>query len=88
MACSGSVHDNVKEYYGERVKTSEDLMTSCCTVDRDTFSSEAREAMKLIHPQVLAKYSHTVQCDTCPVYWGLIQGFQDDNIMLVIFSRL
>lgn len=68
MACSVQVHDNVKEYYGERVKTSEDLMTSCCTVDRDTFSSEAKEAMKLIHPQVLSKYSHAVS-----VNWG----FQD-----------
>lgn len=51
-----AIHDNVKEYYGKRVKTSEDLMTTCCTLDRDTFSSEAKEARQQIHPEVLSKY--------------------------------
>ncbi len=51
-----AVHDNVKDYYGKRVKKSDDLMTNCCTVDRDTFSTDAKEAMKLIHPEVLSKY--------------------------------
>ncbi len=49
------VHDNVKDYYGKRVKTSEDLMTNCCTVDRNTFSSEVKDALKLIHEDVLSK---------------------------------
>lgn len=59
MSCVGGkdipVHENVKEYYGKRVQKAEDLMTNCCTVDRDTYSSEAKEAMKLLHPEVLSK---------------------------------
>lgn len=50
------VRGDVRDYYGKRVKTSEDLMTSCCTMDPETFSTEAREARKLIHPEVLSKY--------------------------------
>ena len=50
------VHDKVKEFYGKRIQTSEDLMTNCCTVDRDAFTTEAKEALKQIHPDVLSKY--------------------------------
>ena len=50
------IHDSVKDYYGKRVKTSDDLMTNCCTVDKNAFSSEVKEALKQIHPEVLAKY--------------------------------
>lgn len=49
------MHHSVKEYYGKVVQKSEDLMTSCCTVDRETFTSEAKEAMKQLHPEVLSK---------------------------------
>lgn len=52
-----SVRGDVQSYYGKRVKTSADLMTSCCTMDVDTFSKEAKEARKLIHPEVLSKYT-------------------------------
>lgn len=51
-----TVREVVQDYYGKRVKTSEDLMTDCCTMDLETFSKEAREARKLIHPEVLSKY--------------------------------
>ena len=51
------VHENVKEYYGKRVKTTEDLMTNSCTLDRSAFSSEAKEALQQIHPEILAKYA-------------------------------
>lgn len=51
------VHEGVKDYYGKRVKKSDDLMTSCCTVDRNAYSTEAKDAMKLIHPEVLSKYN-------------------------------
>ena len=52
------VHEGVKDYYGKRVTKSDDLMTSCCTVDRNAYSTEAKEAMKLIHTEVLSKYNH------------------------------
>lgn len=48
-------HSEVRDYYGRRVETSKDLMTNCCTMDRDTFSSEAKEAFKLIHQDILSK---------------------------------
>ena len=51
-----SVWKDVQDYYGKRVKTTDDLMTGCCTMDLETFSKEARAARKLIHPEVLSKY--------------------------------
>ena len=60
MSCAGKndtpVYDSVKEYYGKVVLKSEDLITNSCTVDRDTFTNEAKEAMKQLHPEVLSKY--------------------------------
>lgn len=53
------IRGDVREYYGQRVKTSDDLIINCCTVDRETFSTEAKAAMKLIHPEVLSKYACT-----------------------------
>ena len=55
--CQPAVHENVQDYYGKRVKKSDDLMTNCCTLDRAAFSTDAKEARKLIHPEVLSKYS-------------------------------
>ena len=49
------VHQDVKEYYGKRVQKTGDLLTNVCTVGSATFSTEAKEAMKMIHPDVLAK---------------------------------
>lgn len=54
------VHDNVKDYYGKRVKKSDDLMTNCCTMDREAYSCEAKEALKQIHPEVLSKLAARV----------------------------
>lgn len=49
------VHDKVKDYYGKRVKTSEDLITNVCVIDKESFTSDTKEAFKLIHPEVSAK---------------------------------
>lgn len=49
------VHQDVKEYYGKRVQKTGDLLTNVCTVTSATFSTEAKEAMKMVHPDVLAK---------------------------------
>jgi hypothetical protein len=56
-SAEAGVRGNVQDYYGKRVKTSEDLMTGCCTMDPEAFSKAAKEARKLIHPEVLSKYS-------------------------------
>ena len=50
-----AVHDKVKDYYGKRVKTSEDLITNACVIDKESFSADAKETFKLIHPEVSAK---------------------------------
>ena len=52
---SSAVHQDVKDYYGKRVRATEDLLTNVCTVSSSTFSRQAKEAMKMIHPDVLAK---------------------------------
>ena len=49
------VHDNVKDYYGKIIRKSADLVTGCCTVDRESYSNEAKKAMKKIHPEILSK---------------------------------
>ena len=53
---SGSVHEDVQDYYGKRLQTTGDLSTNVCTVDKTAYSSEAKEAMKMIHPAVLEKW--------------------------------
>ena len=52
---SEGVHSDVKDYYGKRVKATDDLLTNVCTVGSATFSRQAKEAMKLVHPDVMAK---------------------------------
>ena len=49
------VHRDVKDYYGKRVQNTGDLLTNVCTIDTASFSALAKEAKKLIHPDVLAK---------------------------------
>ena len=44
------------DYYGKTVKKSDDFLTNCCTLDRDAYSTDAKEARKLIHPEILSKY--------------------------------
>lgn len=54
---SEEVHEDVKEYYGKKVQRTELLFTNVCTTDSASFSSAAKEAMKLIHPDVLEKWA-------------------------------
>ena len=48
-------HDDVKEYYGKTLKASTDLKTNVCCVGKRSLPQAAKEAMKLIHPNVMAK---------------------------------
>lgn len=50
-----STHEKVKEFYGKRVKTTEDLISNACCIGRLGITSEAKEALKLIHPEVSSK---------------------------------
>ncbi|XP_028856904.1 arsenite methyltransferase [Denticeps clupeoides] len=53
------IHENVQEYYGSRLKSSEDLQTSaaCCPLPGTPgLSSAAAAALKLLHPEVCRRY--------------------------------
>jgi len=51
-----SVRRDVQDYYGKRIKTTDDLQTSVCTVGRRGMPAYLREAMALVHPEVQSKY--------------------------------
>ncbi len=48
-------HDEVKDYYGKKIKTSDDLQTNVCLISQDSMPQEAKEALKLLHPDITAK---------------------------------
>ena len=50
-----ATHEKVKEYYGKMVKSTDDLKTDACMVDKNAYPVQAKEAFKLIHPDVLSK---------------------------------
>jgi len=50
-----ATHEHVKDYYGKKVKTTEDLKTNVCLVDKDAYPTHVRETFKLIHPDVMSK---------------------------------
>ena len=52
---SSSVYSQVKQYYGQTIKTAEDLATGTCTLDRSTFSRPVREAIDMLHPEIKEK---------------------------------
>ncbi|XP_078089176.1 arsenite methyltransferase [Mustelus asterias] len=52
-----TIQDQVKRYYGKRLKKSEDLQTDVtCSKPCNLLSKSAREAMTLIHPEVTQRY--------------------------------
>ncbi|KAK6486242.1 arsenite methyltransferase [Huso huso] len=52
-----AVHDNVKKYYGKRLQKSEDLQSNAsCSRGCRPMPDSAREALKLVHPDVCARY--------------------------------
>ncbi len=48
-------HKEVKEFYGKKVKTRDDMVTNVCLISPDSMPQEAKEVMKLLHPDTLAK---------------------------------
>ena len=49
------VHDDVKEYYGKTLKSSDDLKTSACTLASRRIPKNVRDALKLVHEEVTSK---------------------------------
>lgn len=56
MATVTSVHSDVQEYYGKKLKTSNDLQTNaCCTTSRKKKPRSLLNALSLVHEDVIAK---------------------------------
>lgn len=50
------VKESVKDYYGKRLKTSDDLQTNACKFEGRTMSPAVKSALKLIHEEVSSKF--------------------------------
>lgn len=49
------VKESVKDYYGKRLKTSDDLQTNACKFEGKSLSPAVKNALKLIHEEVSSK---------------------------------
>lgn len=49
-------HKQVQEYYGQRVKSTDQLLTNVCTAITGEGSARIKQAIKNVHPEVLSKY--------------------------------
>ncbi|XP_068745268.1 arsenite methyltransferase-like [Montipora capricornis] len=50
------VKENVKDYYGKRLKDSDDLQTNACKFDGQKMSPAVKSALKLVHEEVSSKF--------------------------------
>uniref|UniRef100_A0A671KFG0 Arsenite methyltransferase n=1 Tax=Sinocyclocheilus anshuiensis TaxID=1608454 RepID=A0A671KFG0_9TELE len=58
LSMSSAVHENVKNYYGSRLETSDDIQTNAaCSMSSRTLPKSACEALKQVHPDVCKRYS-------------------------------
>ncbi len=56
---SVSIHDEVKDYYGKRIKNSsgmDKLQSTVCFIRQNSMTNEFKEALELLHPEVVSKY--------------------------------
>ncbi|XP_078483357.1 arsenite methyltransferase-like isoform X2 [Ciona intestinalis] len=58
MSCcpTPTITDDVKEYYGKTLQSTNDLQTSMCTTPPQPIAKHVREALKLVHDDVTSKY--------------------------------
>lgn len=49
------VKESVKDYYGKKLKTSDDLQTNACKLGDNRMSPAVKSALKLIHDEVSSK---------------------------------
>ena len=52
---NSQIHDSVKEYYGKRVKTADDLQTQACVSLGKSVTKPVREAIGAVHDEVASK---------------------------------
>lgn len=51
-----SIHDDVKEYYGKRLKSSADLKSNACVPSAKPIPAYVRQALVGVHPDVTSRY--------------------------------
>lgn len=51
-----TIHVDVKEYYGIRVKATSDLKTNACVAPANPLPAFIRQALSKVHPEVIDKY--------------------------------
>ena len=49
------MHDSVKDYYGKRLKTADDLQTQACVTVGRVVTKPVREAVAAVHDEVASK---------------------------------
>lgn len=49
------MHDSVKDYYGKRLKTADDLQTQACVTVGKVVTKPVREAVAAVHDEVASK---------------------------------
>lgn len=49
------VKESVRDYYGKRLKTSDDLQTNACKLGDNSMTPAVKNALKLIHHEVSSK---------------------------------
>ena len=53
-------HKQVQEYYGQRVKSTDQLLTNVCTAITGEGSAKVKQAIKNVHPDVLSKWANSL----------------------------
>ena len=56
MASDINIKEDVKEYYGKIIKTTEDLKTSVCVLE-GKLPKQVKEALDLCHEEVISRYT-------------------------------
>ncbi|XP_018520132.1 arsenite methyltransferase [Lates calcarifer] len=52
----GTVHVDVKDYYGKRLTNTSDLQSNACVAPAQPIPAFIRQALKRVHPEVTARY--------------------------------
>ncbi|XP_067656585.1 arsenite methyltransferase-like [Haliotis asinina] len=56
MSDSTNIIESVKEYYGKKLQTSDDLKTGACMTPSKQMTKPMKEALSAVHDEVLSKY--------------------------------
>ena len=60
LAMAEETHKQVQEFYGQRVKSTNQLLTSTCLTPTGEGSAKIKEAIKKVHPEVSSKLANFI----------------------------